>query len=349
MSRDVLPQPAVFGKPADLEGDSILPPLHNELRVLTLNVWMLEAPTRRNQQVAAIRKLNPDIVCLQEAFSMRLINAFRKAFSAEYEMVRFRGRCSIGAIMVVALFYSIIVAPWFALAAFGINRVKIGAIASLVICALILLCNPGEVTAFLCGNRTGLLLLVRRDRIIGLDTSAHFFQEWKLDYLNLLRPRGFLCATGALRSSSGDLPFQVLTSHLDQQPDQPKGRGRFMQSKELMEQVSSFDGLTVLAGDLNFDESEGGDAGPYRVITEQMEDAWDGNDDPGITWDQIQNPLCQHPVSEFAYGAASQHRYDYVFWRQKGRGRAVRRSCEVVFKDAEAMSDHYGVLAVFEV
>jgi len=125
----------------------------------------------------------------------------------------------------------------------------------------------------------------------------------------------------------------------------------------------------------------------YSDVVAEMTDAWsevnpsDPNRD-GLTWDQSGNPMTKTILNKVFYGVETiRWRCDYIFWRlstgspfgataadrredgpadgpddvpaqaEKGtKNAAVKmRTCDLVFAGKEAVSDHYGVHAVFDV
>lgn len=288
---------------------------------------------------------------------MKVADEFRKAFSDEYTCVNFHGRLSTGSVALLALIWGIFFTPWLLLAKLGFPNIKIGGALSALLVAGILWKNPAQMTGFVIGNRSGNLLFVRKANTRCLSTSATLFKEWIYDYLNWVRPRGYLLFNGVLEVKDKQFPFRVATSHLDQLPSQPVGRGRVRQAKEMLAQLTNFEGLSLLTGDLNctpLGVHGGTTCGTYELIKEHMYDSWEGNKEPCITWDQVENPLAVSALNDVAYGKAEgqsphyRQQVDYIFFKHQGAGTVKRRSCEVVFKE-NPVSDHYGVLAIFDV
>eukprot|EP00928_Gymnodinium_smaydae_P014173 TRINITY_DN15150_c0_g1_i1.p1 TRINITY_DN15150_c0_g1~~TRINITY_DN15150_c0_g1_i1.p1 ORF type:complete len:573 (+),score=76.14 TRINITY_DN15150_c0_g1_i1:34-1719(+) len=191
-----------------------------------------------------------------------------------------------------------------------------------------------------------------------------------------------------LKGGRTSLKLRVATTHLNQPTLQPKGRGRHQQVRELLEGCLHPGELLVLAGDFNATPpgTEGGtQCNTYQEITAWLSDAWaDVNaGDPakdGLTWDQEGNPYCVSATNSLLYGTTPlRWRCDFVLWRQsrpeeryhEGRGgqngdgrpgvaevngRSLAdevevqvRSCDTVLVGDDAVSDHYAVLATFDI
>lgn len=330
-----------------------------ELSVLTYNVWYEQVAQRWQEQVKAIRKLKPDIICLQEVQSLEVAKHFIKEFSAEYECARFEGRLSLGTILVLGIAWLLLYAIWALCQQLGLigQRPLVGGLLSMLCLLLILWRDPSQVTGFLLGNRTGLLLFVKKGKILSTRTSATLFREWYYDPLNWVRPRGFLTIDGELQVGQNKIPLKVMTSHLDQPIQQAEGRGRVRQAEEMLEGIEQFQGLALLAGDLNCTRRNapgGTSCGTYECIIKHMEDAWGVNKEPCFTWDQVENPLAVSTMNDLAYGNNSplRQQVDYAFSKLGPMG-AVSvscSSCQVVFdKGVDIQSDHYGILARFRI
>eukprot|EP00930_Biecheleria_cincta_P104868 TRINITY_DN97329_c0_g1_i1.p1 TRINITY_DN97329_c0_g1~~TRINITY_DN97329_c0_g1_i1.p1 ORF type:complete len:340 (-),score=48.47 TRINITY_DN97329_c0_g1_i1:55-1074(-) len=336
-----------------------------ELSVLTFNVWYEQVAKRWPAQVIAIRKLKPDIICLQEVQSLDVANHFCKEFSAEYKCARFEGRLSLGTMFVLGIAWLLLYAFWAFCQQLGIidQRPILGGLLSVLCLLLILWRDPAQATGFLLGNRTGLLLFVRKEKMLSTRLSATLFREWQYDYLNWVRPRGFLTVDAELQVGQSKIPLKVMSSHLDQPIQQVEGRGRVRQAEEMLEQIKQFQGLALLAGDLNCTKSNvpgGTSCGTYELIRKHMKDACEVNKDPTsseikqcFTWDQVENPLARSTMNDLAYGSSSplRQQVDYVFWQHQGPiGNISCSSCQVVFnEDGNLLSDHYGMLAKFRV
>jgi len=343
----------------------------SELRVLTLNVWIDEAPMRCGDQVAAVKEVDPDILCLQEAFSMKVVQTFEEAFAQEYEMVRFQNRLSLGAVLSLIVYTFILflvsLCLWSIVLLVVVGQVTmhscvinaLGTSVGLAGCTLYL--NPKNLGDFLFGNKTGLVLFAKRSVIESVESDATLFEEWSYDYLNWVRPRGYVKMSGFFNTQKQGqevrVPFKVLTSHLDQVITQPAGHGRIAQATEMMRsELEGYEGFLVMAGDWNFTPSDnpgGTSCRTYEAMREKMEDAWDGQHGLGATWDQVGNSLAVSKANDMAYQNAErlQWRCDIVFWKNFTSHNVSVKSCEILFKPPQqaAVSDHYGLLATFRV
>eukprot|EP00930_Biecheleria_cincta_P038962 TRINITY_DN26789_c0_g1_i1.p1 TRINITY_DN26789_c0_g1~~TRINITY_DN26789_c0_g1_i1.p1 ORF type:complete len:365 (-),score=50.69 TRINITY_DN26789_c0_g1_i1:53-1147(-) len=338
-----------------------------ELRVLTLNVWIDEAPKRCGDQVAALRAVDPDIFCLQEAFSMKVARTFEEAFAQEYEVVRFQSRLSYGAVLSLTVYTFILSLVSFCLWCIDqlvvsgqlvLQSCVIGAFGTgLSLTILTLYTNPKNLVDFLFGNKTGLMLLAKRSVIEHMTTDVSLFKEWRYDYLNWVRPRGYVQISGFLniQEEGNDVrvPFKVVTSHLDQVITQKEGHGRIAQAREIMRrELDGFKGLVVMAGDWNctpHDNPGGTRCGTYDAMRLEMDDAWHGDHGLGATWDQVGNPLAVSKANDMAYQNTEllQWRCDITFWKNTTSQKVCVKSCEILFQPPELVSDHYGLLTTF--
>lgn len=321
-----------------------------QLRVLTLNVWFEQVAFRWKDQVSAILGLKPDVICLQEVQSMDVAKRFREAFGSEYECAQFKGRLNFGAVATLGIAWGVFYLPWALAPLLGVMpRHKLGASLSALFLSVLLWRNPAQFAGFLIGNRSGLLLFAKKEKVKSIRTSTKLFQEWLYDPLDWVRPRGFLTIDACLQADAGTaMPFKVITTHLDQVVDQPAGRGRVRQAKELLDEVSDFEGFALIAADLNCTKvgvPGGTSCGTYEMMRKEMADAWDVNKEPCVTWDQVNNPLAVSQLNDLAYGEGNtiQTQADYVLWKHKGSGKVSCSACDVIFKDPP-LSDHYGIL-----
>lgn len=343
--------------------------------VLTLNVWVNRAREYVDRQIQGIRELAPDVICLQEVFHLDVLEAYRSAFP-DYCLVAF-GRAHNFSAVVALIAIMLAVAATFAGSVWLVEKFTSGMwrIAWLVIVPIMIVCYSRLIrhhwtVAFLTGNRTGLVMLVRRDAFELKEHSCVMFSRCghAADFLNVLRPRGFIHVTCGLRlpGYSDPLKLRLVTTHLNQPLEQALGDGRHRQVKEIFDKCLHDDELCLLGVDLNATPpgtKGGSDCKTYADATLEMQDAWAATNpsDPerdGLTWDQIENPMTLGPINRLFYGNASRWRCDYIFWRHR-KGKTSRpdmadiqvsvRSCDMVFTGQEAVSDHFGVHCVFDI
>jgi len=363
------PEEDVSKEDEPAHGDNVL----GILTVLTLNVWVKDARTRLKDQIQSIRQLDPDVICLQEVFDAGVLHKYGSAFP-DYELVAFGKSCtSCAAVTLVAgvavgalLVWAAVNLVLLLLLGIKLQWLILQPVAMVLVC---LVSRHHFWFVFLWGNKTGLAMLVRRSAIeLNLDQRlCHVFspQGHAEDCLNKMRPRGYILVPGRLRLRGMVEPLRVnlMTTHLNQPMRQPRGAGRHRQVQELIDRLTedSCDGLVVVAGDLNATPpcTKGGtNCNTYRSMTEHLSDAWtmaNSHDrSEGLTWDQQENPLCVSSVNRMFFGAKTlRWRCDYIFWRCTGPcledASAVLKSCEMVFTGKQAVSDHFGVLATFEI
>jgi len=346
------------------------------LKVLTLNVWVKDARTRMKEQVRGIRRLDPDVICLQEVFDAGVLYQYGHAFP-DYELVAFGKTCtSCAAVTLItgmALGTAVVclVTNLLLMLFSGIISLEWLLIQPLAVLVVFLVTRHHFFFVFLWGNKTGLAMLVRRSAIdVDLDQKpCQVFSPLghAEDFLNILRPRGYISVPGRLRlrgTLRRTLNINLMTTHLNQPVVQPRGAGRHRQVQEIVDRSTedSCKGLTVVGCDLNATPpgTQGGTScNTYRAMAEHFSDAWAGvhsNDvGQGLTWDQKENPLCISALNSLFWGIKTlRWRCDYVFWRYQQEPDLEDivvsvRSCDMVFTGGDAVSDHYGIFAVFEV
>jgi len=346
------------------------------LSVLTLNVWVKDARMRIKDQLDGIRRLDPDVICLQEVFDAGVLLQYGHAFP-DYELVAFGKTCTscaavtliMGMCLGAALVW--VTVSMLLLLCSGTLRWEWLMLHPLAVLFAFLATRHHFFFVFLWGNKTGLAMLVRRSAIeLDLDHKpCHVFSPLghTEDFLNVLRPRGYILVPGklTLRGRRRDsVSVSLMTTHLNQPIWQPRGVGRHRQVQELVDRLTedACKGLVVVGCDLNATPpgTRGGTScNTYRSITDHLSDAWletHSNDlGKGLTWDQQENPLCISSLNKVFWGLKTlRWRCDYVFWRcarEPGfEDLSVSvRSCDMVFTGADAVSDHYGVHAIFEI
>eukprot|EP00927_Polykrikos_kofoidii_P009703 TRINITY_DN14063_c0_g1_i1.p1 TRINITY_DN14063_c0_g1~~TRINITY_DN14063_c0_g1_i1.p1 ORF type:complete len:461 (-),score=52.23 TRINITY_DN14063_c0_g1_i1:46-1428(-) len=348
----------------------------NELSVLTLNVWVIGAVANLPSQVTCVREKNPDIILLQEAFHMTVVDGYRHAFP-DYDLVAF-GRnltpvATFGCFLFLSVGSTILFVPTimvlFVSGTPSLRTWYVWFIVWLLCFFLATMYNRYHYyTAFLMGNVTGMVMLVRKHKFDGVSTTCATFSYEALqeDFLNGFRPRGYLTITAELKDQSEGPPLKVrvATTHLNQPPQQPPNKGRHLQVRELFSSCLHDDELFILGADLNATPPgtlRGTQCNTYVDMTSELTDAWlqkngENERDFGYTWDQAGNPMCRSATNAIFYGTERlQWRCDYVMWRHRPKraasnSRSVKlRSCELVFKDEEAVSDHFGIFAVFDI
>lgn len=370
------------------------PSLLGQLSVLTLNVWVNKAQENVNRQIKGIRQVRPDVICLQEVFHLDVLEAYRTAFP-EYRFIAFGRGHSFSALLAL-LAIMIALASTFAGAIAIVVRLTDGKwritwlVAGPVLAMMYLrVVRHHWTVAFLTGNRTGLAMLVRRETVDLDDKKVECIAFSDLghgaDLLNWLRPRGFISAPGVLRFKGGEeIPVRFSTTHLNQPLEQSLGSGRHRQVQEVIQHCLRDNEFFAMGCDLNATPpgtQNGSDCQTYLDMCKEMSDAWAATNpnDPcrdGLTWDQMDNPMCTSVLNNLFYGAAPlRWRCDYIFWRFGGKKpssqhnalsldasekddnvvvpelRPVQvsvQSCDIVFTGTNSVSDHFGVHCIFD-
>jgi len=365
------------------------PTLLHRISVLTLNVWVNRARYNLERQLQGVRELFPDVICLQEVFHTDVLEAYRKAFPdyclvAFGQAHNFSAMAALFLIMlaVAAIFSG---AVWLVERFVSDTRWKT---VWTIAVPLMMVCYERVVRhhwtiAFLTGNRTGLAMLVRREAVDLHERKCVTFSRagHAADLLNILRPRGFISAAGVvpMPHGKGSLPVRFVTTHLNQPLEQALGDGRHRQVKEVFAKCIKDDELLIMGCDLNATPPgtiNGSDCNTYADVLEEMEDAWVNTNpsDPqrdGLTWDQANNPLCSGLLNKVFYGLETlRWRCDFIFYRF-GRRTPVSEDasehdvkldsgkpseftvdtseCNLAFTANQAVSDHFGVFAVFDI
>lgn len=365
-----------------LDGESEADPARvGRLSVLTLNVWVNKAQQNIRRQVQSIRALRPDVICLQEVFHLDVLEAYQKSFP-DYVFIAF-GRSHNLSALVAVLLIMVAVSTGFSALIMIIERATHGRWRTtwLVVGPLLMLLYTRLIrhhwaVAFLTGNRTGLAMLVRREKITLNKEGVHCVpfspQGHADDVLNLLRPRGFISVSGTMRLKNGtEMPVRFVTTHLNQPVLQERREGRHRQVAEILQHASAEDEFFVMGCDLNATPpgtTKGSECNTYSNISAELNDAWSAvnpanpNSD-GLTWDQVSNPLCCRSfVNDSFYGTTPlRWRCDFIFWRHAERRKSCNllstqktpavkvRRCEMVFTGKASVSDHFGVYSVFDI
>lgn len=314
------------------------------LSVLTLNVWVNKVQENLEKQIHGIRELEPDVICLQEVFHLDVLEAYRAAFPG-YRFIAF-GRGHTITALTAQMFIMICLATTFSALIAAVEYVTHGKwritwliVGPVVILLYLRIVRHHWFIAFLTGNRTGLAMLVRSDRVELNDKKVECIpfarKALAADQLNLLRPRGFISAPGKLPLREGrHIPVRFCTTHLNQPLEQRIGEGRHRQVRQVLDHCVRDNEFLVLGCDLNATPPgtlHGTDCQSYNDVCKELTDAWvDVNpSDPcrdGLTWDQKENPMCTSIMNNFFYGSDRlRWRCDYIFWRYQSESyRAVQ-------------------------
>ena len=200
---------------------------------------------------------------------------------------------------------------------------------------------------FLSDTSLGLVILTNQALLISEpEYCARKFKSQDGDFLNTLKPRGYLYREFYLGNSSNKDKVAILNTHLNTGVINPK---RIYQVTEIVDFINDKEIPILLCGDTNSHsnqpEMEWLFDGKDRFI-----DCWDkitklpGIDEAGFTWNN-NNPLTSGLLRE------PDQRVDYVAYKLPAKFPLTISiapiDCTIVFDKEPFISDHFGVLATF--
>lgn len=334
------------------------------LSVLTFNVYpglILPHtdlfPHRIAAQVTALRALQPDIVCLQELFCAKSFTVLKNAFS-DYDVrwdeaaeeppdnqhPRRRHRCRpidpllIGAIIETLLFIAVWCSSWRPLLLVPLLTLSVIGAAML----LLLLSRNSGLWALLTNRRTGLAIMVRRERA---SVAAHLVKRFATqggDPLNLVAPRGFSRTTLSVKSECqcGPGVVYVFNTHLNALGPSSYRTAQAHQLASEIKEVSKCARI-IVCGDFN--EQPLLSSGVRGCLEGSGEcDAYLMNADP------LQLPTYCPALNPLAHGTKNEC-LDHIYFKPGSKeGLIPTESSKLVFTEtAPCLSDHYGLIAHF--
>lgn len=290
------------------------------LRLLSYNVFCGHLPWTyynlaysRNLilQLRDIRKLDPDIVALQEVYDPEVEDRFRLFFD-DYHFAGSRSNDRYGWLKLALMAFVVMSPILLPLALWAAAPLQ-----ALLLYAVWVLCMARSgVGCFIRGGRPGLLLGWKKSHFHVLSSTFRAFECQHRDWHNRFCARGYQDVT--LRNVHTNRSIRVLHTHLDSEA----GAGRCAQVQELPLPTAD----SVLAGDLN--------ASPSSIEIQMLvERGWVDSDRHQLpTWTSIDDF-----VYRWLYGIQPPLKIDYAFLSPSWK---VHDHC-VVLPDA---SDHRGVL-----
>lgn len=312
-------------------------------------------PHRIVAQIAAIRELDPDIVCFQELYCDKSFAALRAAFP-DYDVYRDTGRqknellenehprrrrsnaqSSLMGLVAGALF---VAAVWFY--SWRPALLPLAAAASLWCGAYLVLPRNSGLAAWMRNRGTGLGTMVRRTRAHVIEHRVERFECQEGDPLNLVAPRGFTRTMIALNSECkcGPAPAFVFNTHLNALGSE---KHRATQAKQLASEIRRVSSAArlVLCGDFN--ESPTMQSG----VRQWLEGDGQGQADLMLA-DPVRRPTYCPQQNPLARGSYAPQCLDQIYFKPGAEeGLVPTDSARVVFNNAPHISDHYGVLAKF--
>jgi len=347
-----------------------------------LPTWLVGAvstPTlvdsrRLRTQVQGILKLRPDVVALQEVYSVGLLEAYREGLP-DYDIVTVAagaepgtGRGYRGPLLLLGI-HALGTLAWLALlsctpaAAYGLLARALVAAACAAAVTLALATQTAVAYVFLTGGIVGAVATAYRREAFEIDESAQrsgcyakLFDRQRGDVLNLLRPRGYL-ATALRRkrprpaAGAGEAPMWIINLHTNAMGDV---RHRVAQAEELVRASAELGGA-VLCGDFNSDGDSQSALDIWLILKTHSDACEVLPTSPRFPGSPKQTWRRQNPRSEGML-LAPDMRCDYVFLpRQRPRSAALRAAKTQVVLDEpftpsktgdalQSLSDHYGLL-----
>ncbi len=290
----------------------------NVLKILTFNIAAPQLDAERlRQQIAQIRTLDPDIICLQEVWSNTVREAYFHAFP-EY---------------VGYTTYERSVGSW--------KREIMETISF----------GPDDEIAR--GSAQGLVTLLKQgsEKYSAYEVESGIFKNqfaltWITQQVEAVMPKGYLATRYHLPKGA----VQIVNTHLSNGETNP---GRMKQVKELVDHATRIAGgdPIILCGDTNSDgerekdmtwlHTEAGFKDSFRIVYPDVTQS----PHKGATWDNA-NPMVQKWYNEVFLGEGNQ-RVDYVSYRSSSGFNFRTHSSKIVF-DSEIISDHYGIYSILE-
>lgn len=303
-------------------------------------------PHRIAAQIEALRKLDPDIVCLQELYCDKSFAALRDAFP-DYDVRRDSGmhdehprrrRGNASALGIIA--GALLGAAVMSCSSWRPALLHLAAAASLWFGAYLVLPSNSGLAAWLSNRGTGLGIMVRRTRATVIEHWVEHFVSQEGDLLNWVAPRGFARTMIALNTACncGPAPAFVFNTHLNALGSDEH---RAAQAKQLAREIRrvSTAARVVLCGDFN--ESPTLQSG----VREWLEG--DEHEQAGLMFAE---PMCrptycpqQNPLARGSYAPQC---LDHIYFKTgNDEGLVPTDAARLVFTDPPHLSDHYGVLA----
>lgn len=311
-------------------------------------------PDRIAAQIAALRELDPDIVCLQELYCEKSFAALRSAFP-DYDVRRDPGmqdedesgvhprrrrrRCSLaelGLVVWVAFF----VAAWSYTRRPSI--LPLAAAAFLWAGAFMVRPRNSGLLAWMRNRGTGLGIMVRRTRACVIEHWVEPFERQEGDPLNLVAPRGFTRTMIALNTSCwcGPAPAFVFNTHLNALGTEKQ---RAAQAKELAREIRRVSPAARLVVCGDFNETPTLSSGVRQWLE------GDGHEQADLMLaDPMHRPTYCPQQNPLARGSYAPQCLDQIYFKPgSNEGLVPTDAARVVFTEAPHLSDHYGVLAKF--
>ncbi len=310
------------------------------LRVLTLNVFIGKAaldPDRIQRQAKKVQALDPDLICLQEAWDPRIAEIYSEHLTGHSPILGWKKTSDKGLQGIVG---------------------ELGIALSVGYYHDDPLVSRDSVGKWVYADRLGVALLYKpssglsfeRDAFVEFDTDAA--PSIPTSILRVIKSKGALGGRFKYR----DKPLFVGGFHLSNGVENPMRIGEVAELNNWALRERDPDGPAILCGDSNAD----GEQPEMKWLRESVEAGWsdsylDKNPDltraphHGATWDNA-NSLTRGNLTE------PNQRVDYVLTLSGARHRIDTLSSRIVLDEcttgltlswgaSECESDHYGVLS----
>jgi len=315
--------------------------MSESIRVLTFNIYIghpyyllegkhsLAQSVRLDSQIEEIKKLNPDIFCLQEMYSSNLLDIYKEHFP-NFKCFYIKDTIAFNHIFL----YAVMLAFYLYIIHLPLNTEYI-----LFLLVLFSSCcyyfvfytTPG---IFINGNiRTANVIFYRRDKFKYKSGNAHHFNNQDGDILNIGRKRGFITLNLTYKGKE----IQVINCHLSNKQDnleryQPpiSNINRYEQVIQLIKANKLKDSKIpiIICGDFNSCNTTLEVTKLKEYMQQTLENKYNH------TWSKS-NDLTS------LFHICDDHQADYIFYKSL-------KCCDgdMVFNNIKPnLSDHYGVLS----
>jgi len=315
--------------------------MSESIRVLTFNIYIghpyyllegkhsLAQSIRLDSQIEEIKKLQPDIFCLQEMYSSNLLDTYKEKFP-DFDCFYVKDTIAFNHVFL----YTILLCFYIYIIHLPLNTEYI-----LFLLVLFSSCcyyfvfytSPG---IFINGNiRTANVIFYRRNKFKYKSGNAHYFHNQDGDILNMGRKRGFV----TLNLTYKNKEIQIINCHLSNKQDnleryQPpiSNINRYEQVLQLIKLHKLKDTQTpiIICGDFNSSNTTLEVCKLKKYMKQTLAKKYNH------TWSKTNDLTSLFHISD-------DHQADYIFYKSL---KCI--SGNMVFNNIKPnLSDHYGVFS----
>ena len=311
------------------------------IRVLTFNIYIghpyyllegkhsLAQSFRLDSQIEEIKKLKPDIFCLQEMYSSNLLDIYKEHFP-DFKCFYVKDTIAFNHIVL----YAIILASYLYILHLPLNTeyiLSLFVLFSSCYYYFIFYTTPG---IFINGNiRTANVIFYKKDKFKFKNGRAHHFHNQDGDILNMGRKRGFI----TLNLTYKDKEIQIINCHLSNKQDtleryQPpvSNINRYEQVLQLIKtlELKNTQIPIVICGDFNSSNTTLEVSKLKEYMSQTLAETYNH------TWSKS-NDLTS------LFHICDDHQADYIFYKSL---KCINGT--MVFNNIKPnLSDHYGVFS----